>query len=265
MIDIIQGVGIFIIFLIIFYLTYDTNIDRLNYVDNKKKRTISFLSYNVKRLILKYKLIDFINWDKDVICLQEYYNDMHSIKKFNLHKSVNFNIVLPPSYKLLRDSGLVILSKFPIIYIDYVKFKISCSSLNFINRGFLVVKIRKLYIINTYLCGDVLSQLEQINDYINLYLKDKNIIIMGGFGKNIFNIKGFSEFKKIYSKVPTMWQNNDIYPLRTTNKLMDDMVPRWEDGAFVKTNKHNIKNVMVEDMDINSIHLGISFELEKMK
>ena len=135
---------------------------------------MSFLSYNVKRLILKNKLINFINWDKsDIICLQEYYNDMYSKKKFNLHKSVNFNIVLPPNYRLLKDSGLVILSKFPIIYIDYVKFELSCGNLSFINRGFLVVKIRKLYIINTYLCGDVLSQLEQIYNYINLFLKIK--------------------------------------------------------------------------------------------
>ena len=88
---------------------------------------------------------------------------------------------------------------------------------------------------------------------------------MGGFSKNIFSIKGFSEFTKIYSKVPTMWQNNDTYPIKTTNKLKDDMIPRWEDGALVKTDKHQIKNIMVEDMDINSIHLGISFELEKMK
>lgn len=266
MIDVIQGVGIFIIFLIIFYLTYDTNINRLNYVDNKKKRTISFLSYNVKRLTLQNKPINFINWDKsDIVCLQEYYNDNHGKKKFNLHKSVNFNIVLPPNYTFLKDSGLVILSKFPIIYVDYVKFKLSCSNLSFINRGFLVVKIRKLYIINTYLCGNVASQLEQIYNYINLFLKDKNIIIMGGFSKNIFSIKGFSEFTKIYSKVPTMWQNNDTYPIKTTNKLKDDMIPRWEDGALVKTDKHQIKNIMVEDMDINSIHLGISFELEKMK
>ena len=80
MIDVIQGVGIFIIFLIIFYLTYDTNINRLNYVDNKKKRTISFLSYNVKRLTLKNKSINFINWDNDIVCLQEYYNDMYGKK-----------------------------------------------------------------------------------------------------------------------------------------------------------------------------------------
>ena len=265
MIDVIQGVGIFIIFLIIFYLTYDTNINRLNYVDNKKKRTISFLSYNVKRLILKNKSINFINWDNDIVCLQEYYNDMYGKKKFNLHKSVNYNIVLPPNYRLLRDSGLVILSKFPIIYVDYVKFKLSCYDLSFINRGFLIVKIRKIYVINTYLCGNILSQLNQIYNYINLFLKDKNIIVIGGFGKNIFSIKGFSEFKKIYSKVPTMWENKDIYPIQTSLKLMDDMIPRWEDGALVKTNKHHIKNIIVEDKDINSIHLGISFELEKMK
>ena len=42
MIDMIQGVGIFIIFLIIFYLTYDTNINRLNYVDNKRKERCHF-------------------------------------------------------------------------------------------------------------------------------------------------------------------------------------------------------------------------------
>ena len=88
---------------------------------------------------------------------------------------------------------------------------------------------------------------------------------MGGFGRNIFSIKGFSEFKKIYSKVPTMWENYGIYPTKATNKLIDDMIPRWVDGALIKTDKHNIKNVMVDDKDINSIHLGISFELEKMK
>jgi len=268
MIEVVQGVGIVIIFFIIIYLTGDTNINRLNYVDSKKKRTIQLVSYNLKKNSLKYKEIDFINWDKDIICLQEYYNDITGLKKFNLHKSVNFNIVLSPNYKLLKDSGLVILSKFPIKFIDYIKFKTSCSYNCFNNQGFLIVKIRKLYIINTSLgenSSNINLKLEQINDYINSYLKDKNIIIMGSFGKNIFKIKGFSEFKRIYSHVPTMWENYGIYPTQSYFKIMDDMIPRWIDGALIKTNKHLIGKISVEDKDVNSPHLGISFELKKMK
>ena len=51
MIEVVQGVGIVIIFFIIIYLTCDTNINRLNYVDSKKKRTIQLVSYNLKKTL----------------------------------------------------------------------------------------------------------------------------------------------------------------------------------------------------------------------
>ena len=62
-----------------------------------------------------------------------------------------------------------------------------------------------------------------------------------------------------------MWKNYGIYSTQTPFKIIDDMVPRWEDGALLKSTKHIVDNITVEDKDLNGVHLGISFELKKMK
>ena len=267
---------------LLYLLTYcykKRNPLKRNFIINKKRRDLKLLTLNVKRLphIDKNLALDFL--DFDIICLQENFENFKFNRSISLKKSRRFNFIIPPSdYRYLTDSGLTILSRYPIKYIGFETFKNSCSIDRFAQKGFMIVKIRKLYIINTHLqsCYNKSKkhkiiqylQLKQIKDYIvKNFTNEDNVIIMGDFNINLFDkglLKIFDDFRNIFSKAPTIWDDdNGIFSNTNKFKVKDNMNPKWIDGALIRCNNILIRNINVEDIDNHTDHLGLSFRLIK--
>lgn len=269
------------LFLVFFFYYLNTKKygKKRNFILNKKRRDLKLLTLNVKRLPYTNKKLVLDFKDFDIICLQEYFEDFKFNKSKSLKNNSKYNYIVPPSnLNNLIDSGLTILSRYPMKYIGFEAFKNSCSVDRLAQKGFMIVRIRKIYIINTHLqsCYNKSKkhksvqylQLEQIKDYIieNFTIED-NIVILGDFNINLFNdslMNIFEDFINIYSKAPTIW-DDEIGIFSNTNKykVYDNMIPKWLDGALIRCNNIIINNVQVEDIDDNTDHLGLSFKIIK--
>lgn len=260
---------------IISYFLSKYYIKKFNLITYPKKKNINILSYNLNRLPYTYKPLNFNNYDYDIICLQEYFQDIFKTRNRCLEQSGYNYITTPSKFNFLADSGLVVLSKYPIEFIDFVPFKDRCSIDCLAEKGFLVVKIRKIFLINTHLqscynCNKKhiniqKKQVKQIEDYISLdFFSDKNVLICGDFNNNIFQITNFEGFKKIYHKSPTIWDNNKgIFSHTSVFKKTSNQVPKWLDGAFIKSDRYQVRNISLKREDDFTDHLGISFLLKK--
>ena len=266
-------------YLILYFITNRKN-KYSNFIESKKNKNISVLTYNVKRLPYCLKKLDYNDWDYDIICFQEFFNNIFFKKANTLKNTFNYNYLSPESnFNYLADSGLVVMSKYPIKYIGFEKFNHMASVDRFSQKGFMIVKIRKLIVINTHLQSCYNNnkyhkkiqylQLEQIYNYIiNNIISDEyndtNILLVGDFNVNIFNINIFKNFKKIYHKSPTLWDDdNGIISNTSTSKINNEQTPKWYDGGFLLSNKYSIRNIQTECLDEYTDHLGLSFILNK--
>ena len=263
MIDLyIFGVGIIFI-LFISYLCKRNKII-VNQVDAIKKRNIKILSYNVKRKFCKKINNDFNNLDFDVICLQELYPNRFSCNKNILYYLKKYNYLMAPTNKLGLGSGLTILSKFPIVFIDFVSFN-NCSSSLVFQYGFLVARIRKIIFINVnFYPNNINVQLKILYDYVNNL--NGNVVIMGDFKINVFTINCFEKFVNVYHLVPTHWiKKKCCTNIISQDKDIANMIPVWNQGGLIKSIKHSHENINTERIFNTSNNLGISFEIVKKK
>jgi len=189
---------------------------------SKKKRNNLIITYNIQKFpwtIKTFVAIKKILIKHSIILLQECYDDMYSSLQYNF-----------PSYYICRDrlkgynllgSGLVILSKFPIInYKSYTFNNVNPYTLDrFSQKGFLICWIKinsdKVCIINTHLQS---SDYKKYDDYALLQLNElmqyvKNIkgkcMIGGDFNIDITdimtNIKKYRTLKYNYPSEPTIY------------------------------------------------------------
>lgn len=252
----------------------------INKYDDKLKinniKQLKILTYNIQRLPHTFiENPNFIeNSDADIICLQEYFHNIFRDKKGFL-KRINYNVCIPEvNNKMKWDSGLVILSKYPIKYIDFIPFKKSSSIDSITEKGFLITKIKDLFIINAHLqaCYQksfnypiIYSQLNQINEYI-VYnnLNRYNCILCGDFNTDIQNIKWktHNKFEIIKTINPTNWENNNW---STSHQLYSDQIGSWVDGGFIWSDKYAVKNIKNIYPDKNSDHSGVQFDLSLLE
>jgi len=188
----------------------------------KKKRNNLIITYNIQKFpwsIKTFATIKKLLNKHSIILLQECFDDMYSTLQYNF-----------PSYYICRDklkelnflsSGLVILSKFPIIlYSSYTFRNVNPYTLDRLSqKGFLVCWIKinndKVCVINTHLQSSdykrydeyALLQLEELLQYIK---NIKGICIVGGdFNIDIndimINIRKNRTLKCNYPSDPTIY------------------------------------------------------------
>ena len=141
-------------------------------IDNKPKQTIRIMSYNIKALFSFYnaariqRLVEyieelFLNGSVDIICLQEAFElDLYN-KLYKLANDLRLNIVHPSlerKYYVGENSGLVVISRYPIIDHMFLKYD-QCSGLcRLANKGahYITVDIHGNYfnLVNTHLQSD---------------------------------------------------------------------------------------------------------------
>ena len=174
--------------------------------------------------------------DYDVVCLQEVFNDnvtdrMNRIKKFaNKNK---FYLYCPTDIifcKSFTSSGLCIMSKYPIVDSDFIKYRTKVCFPNVLsNCGFLSVTVlndnKRITIINLHLQSGVskiqenirYKQIDEIYEYINQQLPSENVIVTGDFNADLrlwkYISKKFEGFKDPF--LDTML--NDVYTFRYFN------------------------------------------------
>ena len=216
----------------IFYKIYNfcsrknkiSTIIRPKSISTDRTNDLKILSYNIDGLFLHYNHQNYVNISKyirylfteekiDIICLQEVWEKNILDLIINNLNDLNLFYSFPPNtkkYCIGEDSGLVTISKYPIILNDFEKHLNSNLTCSMTNKGFqyLVVKIKdkNISLINTHLqssfnrCNfqyqktaiyqmDIIKQYllrNNVNDclivgdfnlrenYMNLFLKDNN-------------------------------------------------------------------------------------------
>lgn len=242
----------------------------LNRYDKKSSSPLQCITYNIQRLPFYIKDHPFFlkTINADIICLQECFHNIF-VDRLEFFKKLNYNICIPGVQNLTKwDSGLVILSKYTINFIDFVPFKYSSDIDKVSEKGFLVVKIKDLYVINTHLQSSYkdspnvsikTSQLDQINNYImsnNL----TNCLLLGDFNVNVDFINWSRiNYQLIKSILPTNWDNH-IHS--TKYKKYPTQVSEWCDGGYLWSNKYKVKSIHNIDYDKYTDHLGISINID---
>ena len=170
------------------------------------KKNLKIVSYNIDGLFAHYIHLNYINISKyiryllieeniDIICLQEVWEiSILNMIKNNLN-DIDLYYAQPPTYLkycLGEHTGLLVISKYPIIYQDYLKYEQLNFTCTMTNKGLQHIKINynnNYYnIINTHLqssfnkCGLMYqntseNQLNQILNYINENNIEKCIIL----------------------------------------------------------------------------------------
>lgn len=167
----------------------------------------------------------------DIICFQEVYATLSpfckNIVKYAKTKGYNWYVVPEkPTFKSLKfmDSGLLIISKYPIIFCNSVMFDIGYSKDILAQKSFQYCIIdtlhrdyrkKYLHVINTHLQSEYkieddvamsvkYEQLKQIRNYIRFYqLEKENLLICGDFNINCFCYdinNNYQILNEIYSK-----------------------------------------------------------------
>ena len=191
--------------------------------------------YKDKRLDEILKHIKKENYD--IVCLQEVFKDniTNRVDKVKIFaQNNNYFLYLPTNIifcKSFTSSGLCIMSKYPIIDSNFIKYKTRMSFPNVLSDcGFMHVTVlkenKKVNIINLHLqsgCYKTQSkirhkQIDEIYNYIETNLnEDENIIINGDFNADLklwkYVNKKFIGFKDPF--LDTML--NDVYTFKHFN------------------------------------------------
>ena len=219
-----------------------------NKISKKPESQINILSYNVQRLPIFFRRdidINSLIEKYEIICLQEHMSNIrYSIQSYG------YNIIHPAakSYKVVTDSGLTIYSIYQIEFLDFVEYDKSESIDRFADKGFLVVKILDIIVINTHLqaYGSHIKydQFKQLFDYINSkFDKTIKIIIIGDFNLDL--------------RTMIVEHFDKISPLESTHF---DKEPQFIDGAFYRN--LNILYTGLEKMDKLTDHFGVCMQLK---
>jgi endonuclease/exonuclease/phosphatase family metal-dependent hydrolase len=168
----------------------------------------------------------------DIICLQEVFSNTFSEKWSKpIHDcSVYYEVcdtVVPSIFKgYLMNSGLIILSKFPILKKFFIPFNLNPGWLKFSQKGFLHIVIQSnegsVNLINTHLHPTIDNteenemirkcQFTQIKDYIRDF-DLKNVIICGDFNFHLFSQEANTTLKNFVKPVNIYNSNTSIHNL----------------------------------------------------
>ncbi len=253
-------------FITIVILNY-LRVKSINIVQNTfnliPNNSIKLLTFNCQRLPYLFRPnvdIDKLMLEYDIICLQENFCSLfgtNKIKKYNcIHLSGSI-------YKFV-DSGLTIYSKYKIEFIDFIRYN-NLKNIDILSdKGFLVLKLKDIYIVNTHLQGSY-STLEnpiaqkQLKNIID-YLKNIEKVIICGDLNIQLNELNVPNYNTITPPIPTHWEKLDRDFLSASSaEEKPGMVPCYFDGGIYKN--INIKDIDAKKIDNYSDHLGVSFTI----
>ena len=258
----------FYLFIIIVINYIRLKSQNINYISNQLLygKQVKLLTFNCQRLPYLFRPnvnIEYLINYYDIICLQEHFC---SIFSFNKKKYYNYIHPAGSIYKIV-DSGLSVYSKYKIDFIEFIRFTNLKSIDKLSDKGFLVIKIKDIYIINTHLQANYTkieddttkSQLNTIINYIKLNNLEK-VVISGDFNINLNQVK-IPNYNISISNTPTHWEklNNSIFNLSSSEEKKD-MKPCYFDG-FIHKNI-TMSNIDIKKIDNYSDHLGLSIEIE---
>jgi exonuclease III len=227
------------------------------------KNKIKILTFNCQRLPFLFRPsvnIENLIKEYDIICLQENFCSIFGINKY-LKK--NYNCIYPAGslFKLV-DSGLTIYSKYKIDFIDFICFNNLKSVDKLSDKGFMVIKLKDFFIINTHLQANYTktynntakTQLNTILEYIKLNNMEK-VLICGDFNINLNELQ-IPDYNISIPSIPTHWEkiNNSIFNSSSAEEKKD-MFPCYFDGYIHKN--INMSNISVKKIDKYSDHLGV--------
>lgn len=215
-------------------------------INLNNKQSIKIVSYNINGLFAHYNHTNyvhiskyirnlFLNEDVDIICLQELWEKNIYDLIINNLQDLNLFISQPPTnlkYCIGEHSGLLTISKYPIILSDFEKYEKLNFTCAMTNKGFqyIVIKINNDYIplINTHLQSSsnkwnlqyqnvVVNQINLIKDYL-IKFNIKNCIILGDLNlkENFMNT-----FLNNNSEFDTPYDYKNLITFPSDNELLD--------------------------------------------
>lgn len=245
-----------------------------SFVKPYTKPEIKILSYNIQRIPLYFRPnIDvkylFEKTESDIICLQE---DFTQISQSNLYINDEISIIRPSvsKYYKLANSGLTIYSKLKINNSIFIPFNSASYEEKIADKGFLIVELDNLILINTHLqygdnkCAD--KQINYIISYIkNNYKSNRRIAIVGDFNIDLRNIT-IPYFDKIIPTTPTHYSSKKNPKFNTLASLENLSIseknnydPNYIDGGFYSNLK--LKSVNYDILDKYADHMAIIISL----
>jgi endonuclease/exonuclease/phosphatase family metal-dependent hydrolase len=245
----------------------------------RKKRNNMMITYNIQKFPWSMKtfnnITELLN-SYSIILLQECYDDTY----YTLKNSF-------PNYYICRDklkginlfsSGLVILSKYPIISYESHKFKnMNKMTLDmFSQKGFLIIWIKiknqKICIINTHLQSSFYEKYDaiaymQLKEILQYIKKIKEICIIGGdFNIDIMKIKEllyrYKTLEYIYPDTPTIYINfNNGHSVSSYRPDYDKMIFDY----FIVRKSNKIKLIEPKTIECTySDHNPVSCKIENL-
>lgn len=203
----------------------------------KPIKPYTILTYNIQKFPFSLKSFDAVVdlfRQHHIILLQECFDD-----------TLDPLIRIFPEYQIYRgtlqginlmNSGLAVLSRFPILDGEYIQFN-NFNSMTFdalSEKGFLSVVLdidgKRVRVINTHLqsCDferfdpSAMLQLDELLRYLSIHLKEKYFMMGGDFNVDVTDLKEYYEIAETTLKapeVPTIFINFTTSHTRCTKKL----------------------------------------------
>ena len=218
--------------------------------DNDKNKKLNIVSYNICALPYYINIlgnpnnridaiIKFIkNINADIFCLQEVFDNSIRKKIINACKSTYEIYYSGKSSFYKMNSGLLTLSKFPIIYRKSVPFYNLSGEDYLSNKGvdYITVSLNKvgyptkITVLNTHLNADAFfslrvfclsTRMKQINQIINLLYKIKNTTILCGDFNTDFNIELMEQYNKIIHTTKNAIHSKRLVTFPEENRQLD--------------------------------------------
>jgi exonuclease III len=254
-------IHIFILILILNYKRIKSMNILQNTINSIPNKQIKLLTFNCQRLPYLFRSnidIDKLMNEYDIVCLQENFCSI-----FGTNKIKKYNCIHPSGliYKFV-DSGLTIYSKHKIDFIGFIRFN-NLKNIDILaDKGFLIIKIKDIYVINTHLQGsyttiDNPTAQKQLESIINYVKNMEKVLICGDLNIQL-NELNIPNYNTIAPPIPTHWENLNMDFLSASSaEEKPGMVPCYFDGGIYKN--INITNTIAKKIDNYSDHLGVSF------
>ena len=224
---------------------------------NLDPNQVSICTYNIQSLpymTKSYESLSKMLSKYDVILIQEAFNGIVDIGNRdrlikNLYKEGFTSIISSPEPNIFSmkfvNSGLLIMSKYKIEYVDFIPFNLLYYSDSLSDKGILVGKINGIYIINTHLQAIydkkteqiVWDQLSLLNSYINTLPKDSKVVFGGDFNINLFKSNNISKFTNLFKTFSVNLSTDATF--EKTGEKLDYVIYRGVNGYNFKVNKFN--------------------------
>ena len=202
------------LFRILFFCSYlkdsykDISCNRTDYIVSEPKTIVSWNIHGLPLFItndIVYDIVNkILNFNSDIVCIQECFSDF-LLNKISKETYTVYPYLITGSLKkkfvLGENSGLIILSKYPITFRLFHNYKSSSGCDRLSNKGYLIVNIGKLNIVNTHLqsnelnifCANTKKIREDQIEQLKQYLPCEKTILCGDFNTqkldNYINVK----------------------------------------------------------------------------